>query len=67
MQHVGLKLHLPLLLVLPVLLPLCYCSLTQCHCHDNAVSPLATAKAVPIASTFQNRSYMLLVVSFGIC
>ena len=51
MQHVGLKLHLPLLLVLPVLLPLCYCNLTQCHCHANAVPPPATAKAVPIAST----------------
>ena len=67
MQHVCLMLHLPLLLVLPVLLPLCYCSLARCHCHSNGVSPPATAKAVPIASAFQNRSYMLLVVGFGIC
>ena len=56
--------HLPLLLVLPVLLPLCYCNLTHCHCQANAVSPPATAKAVPIASTLQNRSYILLAVGF---
>ena len=36
-------------------------------CHANDVLPSATAKAVPIASAFQNRSYMLLVVGFGIC
>jgi len=67
MQQVCMMLHLPLLLVLPVLLSLCYYNLTQCHCHDNAVSPPATAKAVPIASTFRNRSPMVLVVGFGIC
>ena len=56
-----------LLRVLPVLLPLCFGSRTRCYCHDNAVSPPATAKAAPIASAFPNRSFMLLVVGFGIC
>ncbi len=67
MQHVCLVLHMPLLLVLRVLLPLCYCSLTLCHCDANDASPPATAKAAPMASAFQSLSYTLMVVGFGIC